>query len=77
LNRAEHRERRERHHIACHFQHDVRNLLERANDELRLVAKRRKPDAEEGGEHHDLQDFVVCHRLNNAARHEMHHEFLG
>ncbi|MNF11138.1 hypothetical protein D3C80_2122850 [compost metagenome] len=41
-----------------------------------LFAHRRQRDAEEHREHHDLQDFVVGHRLGEGLGYQVNDEIL-
>jgi hypothetical protein len=75
-HRGQYRERRELHHVACDLQHRVRELVDRGDQRLRLLAERGQRDAEEHREHDDLQDLVVRHRLGERLRHQVADEIL-
>ena len=69
--RREDREGRQHHHIARHLQHDRGDLLDQREHRGRAVVERRHRGADEAREHHDLQDLVVGHRLDDRARHQV------
>ncbi len=74
--RAEHRKRREQHHIAGDLEHDVRDCIEHFDDALAALAEGRQGNPEEQREHHDLQDLVARHRFDDADRNEVREEAL-
>ena len=73
---GEHGQGRQRHHVTGHLQHDVGDLLHPVDDDAGPLAKGRRSGTEEHRKDHDLQDFVVRHRLEYAPGHQVRHEFL-
>jgi hypothetical protein len=64
---AEHRQRCQLHDVAGDAQDDVGQALDGFENQPRAFPHRGAGDAEEDGEHHDLQDFVVHHRANGGV----------
>ena len=62
---GENGERREVHHVAGDAQHHVRNALGHVDDGLRLLPERGQRDAEEEREHHDLQQRIGRHGVED------------
>ena len=75
-DRRPHRERREQHHIARHLQHDMGEIVDQAHDRLGAFGCCAERDGKEHREHHDLQDFVLRHRVRDRGRDQMGQEFL-
>ena len=75
-DRRPHRDRREQHHIAGDLQHDVREVVDQPHDRLRPFRHGAERDGKEHGEHHDLQDLVLRHRVRDRGRDQMDEEFF-
>ena len=52
----------------------MRELLDAFDQLVGALAERRAGDAEEQREHHDLQNLVGRHRLDDRARHQVRNE---
>src|ERR1044071_9001317 len=73
-HRAENSERREVHHVARYFEHDVRNGIEELNDNFSFFTNSIHRCSEEDDKNNDLQNFIVCHCIDDIRRENMQHK---
>ncbi|AEK60525.1 hypothetical protein CFU_0690 [Collimonas fungivorans Ter331] len=70
-------ERRKAHHVIGHFQHHVHQAVDGVGDGLAgLALDRRQAEPEKQREHKDLQDFILRHGVDEAAREHMRNKIL-
>ncbi len=62
-------QRRNVHHVAGDFQHDMRDHIQRGHQRrVEFLSQWSPADAEEHREDHNLQNFVIRHRADDAGR---------
>ncbi len=70
-NRRHHADGREAHHVAGELEHRLRDAVQKRHDRRGPLADSGQGDAEERGEHHDLQDVALRHRVDDRRRHHV------